>query len=286
MKKRLSLIMVLLLLSVTVLAGCSTGIAKTDQPAPTQEASLPQEGSLIVSVNPKLELTFDENGIVQAIEGLNDDGKNILNSLTQKSGHQTRLAVVDIVKAIIDQGFIKLDDDDRHIELEIKQGSVLPSDDFMKNIVTDLQTFLKDNQLDNTLVVDDDSDYGVSDFGQSDFDDRKQEKINAGKIKLNIDGSSNYDDTDYDGIDTNYDDTDYDGVDTNYDDTDYDGVDTDYDDSPYQAPVYDDTDYDDSPYQAPAPAPAPIDDDSDYDDSGYDDSGYDDSGYDDSGYDD
>ena len=301
MKKRLSLMMVVLLLSLSVLAGCSTPIAKTTQPATDEAVALAEEGTLIVSVNPKLELTFDENGIVRAIEGLNDDGKEILNGLTQKTGLQTRLAVIDIVKAIIDKGYISLDDDDKHIELEIKEGSILPGDDFMKTIVTELQAFLKDNQLDNTLVVEDDSNYGVGDFGQSDYEVRKEEKIKAGKIKLKLDGSTKDDDTDYDGVDTNYDDSDYDDVDSNYDDvdsnyddvdsnyddTDYDGVDTNYDDSPYEpapAPAYDDSDYDDSPYEpapAPAPAPAPVDDDSDYGDSDYDDSGYDDSDYDD-----
>lgn len=266
-KQRLGMMMVVLLLSLSIFAGCSRPIAQT-----TPEAvALSDQGQLVISVNPEVELTYDDQGMLKVVTGLNDDGKAIIKALTPSDNLAMGDAVIAVVKEMIAQGYLKAEQDN-HIELELRKGSVLPTDDFMKNIVTQLQAFLKDNQLDDRLVVDDDSNYGVSSFGQSDYDSKKAVPAAPGKIKLNVDGDTHYDDSNYDDNDSNYDSNDspYDDHDSNYDDpdTNYDDPDSNYDDSPYQAP-------------APAPAPAPVDDDSDYDDSGYDDSGYDDSGYDD-----
>lgn len=270
-KKSLSLLLVGLLLSLAIFAGCT---ASAEKPQDSQAVALQDGGSLVLSVNPKLELNYDDKGIVKLITAMNDDGKVILTSLKTISGQETRLAVVEIVKQIIDKGYLKADDNKRQVELELKKGSVLPNDDFMKDIVKDLQAFLKDNKMENKLVIDGDSDYGLSDDKKPNKPATKTTTPATGKVKVDLDGKSDYDDSNYD--DTNYDDTNYDDSnydDTNYDDTNYD--DTNYDDTNYDDSNYDDTSYDDTNY-----------DDSNYDDTNYDDTDYDDSDYDDSDYDD
>lgn len=264
--KKMTVTWIALVLSLVLLAGCA-GAAAPDAPAVSTEAH--KSGSLIVSVNPKLELRFDDKGIVTSVSGLNADGRMLRNGMKETTGLETRQAVMEVIRQMIEKGYLKTDDDTKHVELELKEGSYLPNDDFVKNIVNDLQAFLKDNKIQTKLVLDDASDYGLPKTT-----DKQTTAPKAGSIKIKTDGTQKTDDSNYGTTkkpasqpanydDTNYDDSDYGTAPVYDDDSPYD---TNDDDSPY------DTNYDDTNY----------DDDSNYDDSNYDD----DSDYDDSDYDD
>ncbi len=260
-------------------------------------------GKITLSVNPKIELMFDEAGKVESVTPLNKDGENIVAALLNTSGQETRDTVVEIVRLIVEKGYLKLEDQGKHIKIEIEEGSFIPSADFMKNIVGDVKVYLQNQDLNNHIIVEDDSQYDLSDFGESDYDKRNQDQTSpGGAVVVDVDGHSDYDDSNYEtkDDDSDYDDSDYDDSkygnkkpvvpktnpkkdddspydDSNYDDSKYDEKDddTDYDDSKYDDKD-DDTNYDDSKYDDK-------DDDSNYDDKD-DDSNYDESDYDDSNY--
>lgn len=296
MKKTIFTIALALVLSICLVVGCSKAPAKTDG-----GEKLATGGVLVLSVNPKIAVQYDENGSVVAVEARNEDAKAIVESCEDLVGKETREAVKMLVAAIGEAGFFveEIEGERRQITIEIEEGSKLPNDAFIKDIVSDIKDYIKSNDWNALLDLINMSDYGLTDFDITDYE---------------TDDTTDYDDTDYDPDDTtddddddDDDDSDYDPDDTtDYDDTDYDDDDSDY--KPTSKPGrndndddtdYDDDDDDDSDYN-PAPQPgSDDDDDSDYGDSSsnnssssdYDDGSSDfddnsDSDYDDSDYDD
>lgn len=294
MKKTIFTVALALVLSLCLVVGCSKTPAKTDG-----GEKLSTGGVLVLSVNPKIAVQYDENGNVTAVDARNEDAKAIVESCEDLVGKEAREAVKKLVAAIGEAGYFveEIEGERRQITIEIEEGSKLPSDAFIKDIVSDIKDYIKSNEWKANLDVKNASDYGLTDLDVTDNE---------------TDDTTDYDDTDYDPDDTSDDDnddddTDYDPVGTtDYDNTDYDDDDDDDDDdSDYKptskpSPSRDDDDDDDDSDYNPTPQPGnDDDDDSDYDDSSssnsgssdYDDGNSDfdddsDSDYDDSDYDD
>ena len=285
-----------------ILAGCGSR-----QPAPAsgtaQAETQEKSGVICLKVNPEIAVSYDEAGMVTAIEGRNDDGKNLAADYSGYEGRPCRDVIKELVAKINDAGYFveEADGSARKITLEIETGSYLPEENFLNHIVAGIQEYTSSVQMNSPVEVAGESTYGWTDYGDTDYgsDNDGVTDYNDTDYGPNNDGVTDYNDTDYgpnnDGV-TDYNDTDYgpnnDGV-TDYNDTDYgpnnDGV-TDYNDTDYGPNNDGVTDYS-APAPAPAPTPAPAPaapsgGDSGYGDSGYSDSGYGDSGYGDSGYDD
>lgn len=290
MKKLMSVIACVLVLTLCFTA-CGQAAAN-----PTEGLSLASGGTLVLKVNPEIAVEYDENGTVTGVTARNDDALAIINSCTGLIGQPTRNVVTDLVTAIGEAGYFveEIEGERRQITLEIEPGSSLPSGTFLDDVVADIRTAVSSHDWSTPLVVEGESDFGITDYIDTDY----------GK---GSDGYTDYNDTDYgpnhDGV-TDYDhhhdnSTDYgegsDGI-TDYDGTDYaanidygvnaDG-DTDYDDTDYGPNNDGVTDYTDygttgnrnnggSGYQAPTAANPPASAGStDYNDTNYGDSAYD-----------
>ena len=285
---------------------------------------VPETGVLYVKVNPEVAVHYDDQGIVTAVEGVNSDGISLVQNAEQFIGRECREVVRDLVEDINEAGYFteEIEGENRQIVIEVEKGSAIPDQEFLNEIVADVQGYVSTMQLTSDIDIEGATDYTATDYGPNADGATGYDDTDYGP---NADGVTDYDDTDYgpnaDGV-TDYDDTDYgpnaDGVTdyaepaastvaTNYDDTDYgpnaDGV-TDYDDTDYGPNAdgvtdYDDTDYGPNAdgvtdYVEPAPAPSPVpapSGDSSYGDTNYDDGGSDydleasdgDSNYDDGG---
>ena len=279
--------------SLAVLAALLTGCG-----AQPQESSV-TAGVLTLRVNPEIAIHYNTDGKVVALEGDNQDGREIVEAYPDYIGKDCEVVVQELVEEIHAAGYFveEVEGHPRRVVLELDDDSQEPREDFLEDMSRSAQSALEGLSLGSAVVVEDDG-AAVS----------PSPKASEAPV-----GASDYNDTDYgpnnDGV-TDYDDTDYgpnnDGV-TDYDDTDYDpnndGV-TDY--APTPAPA--------TPTPAPVqPTPPPVVD-TDYGygsdgvtdytpptqpqapagDSGYDggsnyggssnyggDSGYGDSGYDD-----
>lgn len=273
MKKKSITLTLAALLSISliggILTGCSTKQASASTGTSTENSQQADGGVLTLKVNPEIDISYDDEGLVTKVEGKNDDGNTIVAEYADYSGKDCRQVVSDLVAKINEAGYFveETDGSAREITLEIEAGSVLPEENFLKNIVAGIQEYTSAQNLTSPVNVNGESNYGWSDYGDTDYGPDN-------------DGVTDYHDTDYgpnnDGV-TDYNDTDYgpnnDGV-TDYNDTDYgtnnDGV------TDYSAPAASQTP---AAPQTSAPA-APSGGDSGYDsdsDSGYDgDSGYDD----------
>ena len=291
--------------SLAVLAALLTGCG-----AQPQDGSV-TAGVLTLRVNPEIAIHYNQSGKVVALEGDNQDGREIVEAYPDYIGKDCEVVVQELVEEIHAAGYFveEVEGQPRRVVLELDDDSQEPREDFLEDMSRSAQDALEGLSLGSAVVVEDDgaavspspkASPGTSDYNDTDYGP-------------NNDGVTDYDDTDYgpnnDGV-TDYNDTDYgpnnDGV-TDYNDTDYgpnnDGV-TDY--APTPAPA--------TPTPAPVqPTPPPVVD-TDYGygsdgvtdytpptqpqapagDSGYDggsnyggssnyggDSGYGDSGYDD-----
>ncbi|MFR7485000.1 MAG: hypothetical protein ACLUVP_06960 [Acutalibacter sp.] len=276
--------------SLAVLAALLTGCG-----AQPQEGSV-TAGVLTLRVNPEIAIHYNQSGKVVALEGDNQDGREIVEAYPDYIGKDCEVVVQELVEEIHAAGYFveEVEGQPRRVVLELDDDSQEPREDFLEDMSRSAQDALEGLSLGSAVVVEDDG-AAVSPSPKA------------------SPGTSDYNDTDYgpnnDGV-TDYNDTDYgpnnDGV-TDYDDTDYgpnnDGV-TDYAPTPAPAtptpapvqptlPPVVDTDYGYgsdgvTDYTPPTQPQAPAGD------SGYDggsnyggssnyggDSGYGDSGYDD-----
>ena len=276
MKKRFVLAAALAL-SLSLITGCgakeSAKEAVKEAPAVIEIAEDMKEstaedaaGSLLLSVNPEIAVFYDRDGLVTDVEGRNRDGRDILEHYTGYEGKETRQVVRELVTAIGEAGYFveDIDGEKRQITIEIETGSRIPHDDFLDEVVDDVQECVNSHSWNSPAEPAgetrhaqpryDDTDYGPNNDGVTDYGDTDYGPNNDGVTDYadtdygpnndgvtdygpNNDGVTDYADTDYgpnnDGV-TDYSYTDYDDGDTNYDDG---GDDTDYGD--------DDTDYGD-----------------------------------------
>ncbi len=248
MKKTIFTVALALVLTLCLVVGCSKTPAKTDG-----GEKLATGGVLVLSVNPKIAVQYDDNGNVTAVDARNEDAKAIVESCEDLVGKEAREAVKKLVAAIGEAGYFveEIEGERRQITIEIEEGSKLPNDAFIKDIVSDIKDYIKSSEWKANLDVKNATDYGLTDYDITDYE---------------TDDTTDYDETDYETDDTtDYNDTDYDDDD---DDSDYDDDDDDTDYKPTSKPGSGRDDDDDDSDFNPAPPPgSDDDDDSDYDDS-------------------
>ena len=232
--------------SLAVLAALLTGCG-----AQPQESSV-TAGVLTLRVNPEIAIHYNQSGKVVALEGDNQDGREIVETYPDYIGKDCEVVVQELVEEIHAAGYFveEVEGQPRRVVLELDDDSQEPREGFLEDMSRSAQDALEGLSLGSAVVVEDDG-AAVS----------PSPKASEAPV-----GASDYNDTDYgpnnDGV-TDYNDTDYgpnnDGV-TDYNDTDYgpnnDGV-TDYDDTDYGPNNDGVTDY--APTPTPAtPTPAPV----------------------------
>ena len=264
--------------SLAVLAALLTGCG-----AQPQDGSV-TAGVLTLRVNPEIAIHYNQSGKVVALEGDNQDGREIVEAYPDYIGKDCEVVVQELVEEIHAAGYFveEVEGQPRRVVLELDDDSQEPREDFLEDMSRSAQDALEGLSLGSTVVVEDDG-AAVS----------PSPKASEAPV-----GASDYNDTDYgpnnDGV-TDYNDTDYgpnnDGV-TDYAPTPAPATPTPAPVQPTLPPVVD-TDYGYgsdgvTDYTPPTQPQAPAGD------SGYDggsnyggssnyggDSGYGDSGYDD-----
>ena len=143
----------ILMLCMGLTAGCS---GKTEEPAepipaPVENVEEASErgGTLILKVNPEIAVEYDENGKVTAVYGRNEDGKKIVENYRDYAGKECHEAVEELVGLINEAGYFveEVEGESRKITIEIETGSILPEEDFLDEIVTGVQTYVQDMQV-------------------------------------------------------------------------------------------------------------------------------------------
>ena len=129
-----------------VLAGCGTTPATTadNQPAGStgESSTVRTAGTLLLSVNPEIEIEYDDNGLVTKVEGVNDDGRGIVGGYTDYEGKECRVVISDLVTEIYEAGHFNetVGGHDRNIVVKLQQGSEYPGEEFLDGIEGDVRT--------------------------------------------------------------------------------------------------------------------------------------------------
>jgi len=228
---------------VLALTLCLTACGQSAAPA-NEGLSLAKGGTLVLSVNPEIAVEYDEYGRVTGVTARNNDALAIINSCTNLIGQPTREVVTDLVTAIGEAGYFveEIEGERRQITLEIESGSSLPNNDFLDDVISDIRDVVSKHDWSTPLVVEGESDFGISDYIDTDYG------INSDGVTDFFDNDSNYDSTsDYNdsvyGNDTNYGDSIYEPT-SNYGDSVYEPT-SNYGDSIYDpASNYGDSIYD------------------------------------------
>lgn len=184
------------------LAGCgSSQKAETgaEQSATVVEAQAEEQGGVIsLKVNPEIAVFYDENGAVTKIESRNDDGKKVITDYTGFEGKECRVVIGELIALINEAGyFVEETEGEAHqITLEIEEGSILPTENFLNTIVAEIQKYTSSEKINTPVAINGESTYGWTNYGDTDYGP-------------DSDGVTDYDDTDYgttsDGV-TDYDD--------------------------------------------------------------------------------
>ena len=294
-------------LTLTTLTACGggTGTAAapggvSSTPAAVQETANGSVGTVLLSVNPEIEMDYDDAGNVVALNGLNDDGKAVLASYTGYEGKACTTVIGELVDEINAGGYFDatIDGHEKNIVLKLERGSKYPSDQFLNELAEAVRLVVEADQIGSQTVALDDDDYDDAYADKGYINAQAAQNILSTQLGRDdiqfVEKDYDLDDGEYevefvmDGVEyeyevnavtgkvtemdadyQDYDDTDYgpnaDGV-TDYDDTDYgpnaDGV-TDYDDTDYGPNADGVTDYDDTDYGPNA------DGVTDYDDTDY-----------------
>ena len=293
-------------LALTTLTACGNGAGTASLPetpgtsAPLLEESGGVAGTVLLSVNPEIEMDYDDLGNVVALTGRNQEAQTLLASYTGYEGRPCTQVVGELVDEINALGYFDatVGGHEKNIILKLERGSVYPNDQFLNELAEAVRLVVETDQIGSQAVTLDQDDYDDA-YGDKGYinasaaqsilstqlgrDDlqfvEKEYDLDDGEYEVEfvLDGVEyEYEVNAYTGKVTemdaefqDYDDTDYgpnnDGI-TDYDDTDYgpnaDGI-TDYDDTDYGPNADGITDYDDTDYGPNA------DGITDYDDTDY-----------------
>ncbi len=156
-----------LILCIGLMTGCAGKAEETAAPALAgNEAVQENGGTLILKVNPEIAVEYDENGRVTSVTGRNEDGRKIVESYQDYIGKECHEAVEELVSLIHEAGYFveEVEGESRKITIEIETGSILPEEDFVDEIVTGVQTYVKDMQINSPVVAEDQNGDGMTDF--------------------------------------------------------------------------------------------------------------------------
>lgn len=177
-----------------------------------QQTAMPEEGGiLLIKVNPEIAVVYDKDGKVVAVEGRNDDGRNLITDDAEFEGKSCNEVVTAIIGKIKDAGYIveEAEADGNQITIEVEDGSRVPSENFLSGIVYGVYEYADGQKVPVNVAVAGQSAYGWTNYGDSDYGPENDGATDYGEIKAAAaeaaqapaassgGGNSNYGNTNY-----------------------------------------------------------------------------------------
>ena len=134
--------------------------------ASTAHAS--EGGKLLLKVNPQIEVTYDKNGMVEEVVGVNDDGKAVVKDYTGFKGRPCKEVMSELVGKIKDAGYFieEVEGQGKKITVEVESGSTEPQTDFLAEVIKAINAYIDSEAMLNDIVVE-----GEDIFELDDMDD-------------------------------------------------------------------------------------------------------------------
>ena len=153
-------------LTLTTLTACGDGGAATASSGTASGSALQSGdggsvGTVLLSVNPEIEMDYDEVGNVVALTGLNEDGKAVLASYTGYEGKPCTTVVGELVDEINAGGYFDatIDGHEKNIVLKLERGSAYPNDQFLNELAEAVRLVVEADQIGSQTVALDNDDY-------------------------------------------------------------------------------------------------------------------------------
>ncbi len=147
MKKNYLTVVAAILVITLLLTACGT------QPT-VQNGAV---GTILLSVNPEIEIGYDRQGLVVEVEGVNEDGRDILLHYTDYEGKTCAQVTSELVQLIYDAGCfqLELDGNPKNIVVKLEEGSAYPNDAFLTEVADSVRTVVNNQGgKSDTMVVD------------------------------------------------------------------------------------------------------------------------------------
>ena len=144
----------------------------------------PQDGSvtagvLTLRVNPEIAIHYNTDGKVVALEGDNQDGREIVEAYPDYIGKDCEVVVQELVEEIHAAGYFveEVEGQPRRVVLELDDDSQEPREDFLEDMSRSAQDALEGLSLGSAVVVEDDAAVfpspkaspGTSDYNDTDY---------------------------------------------------------------------------------------------------------------------
>lgn len=140
---------------MTIIAGNQP----SDQTGNTADNKTAASGTILLGVNPEIEVEYDGRGIVLEVEGVNDNGKTIVTDYEGYKGKECAAVVNELVQKIYESGYFEkqLDGHVKNIVVKLEDGSVYPDDDFLEEVAVGVRNAIdKCGIKSSAMVVDND----------------------------------------------------------------------------------------------------------------------------------
>ncbi len=150
--KKTFVILAAILAACMALTACASG-----SPAAPASAENGAVGTLLLSVNPEIEIEYDKNGLVVSLEGANEDGKKILAQYPDFDGKTCAQVMGELVDLIYEAGCFELevDGNPKNIVVKLEVGSAYPDAGFLEEVAESVRAAVANQGgQSDTMVVD------------------------------------------------------------------------------------------------------------------------------------
>ncbi len=126
--------------------------------APSYRASSNKEevkGRILVSGGPDISISYDKDGTVLEIKGIDRDGKNFLEGQEGYVGKSCKTAVGRLVRRLDEKGWFgeHADGSRKSLVVKAEKGSEYPDDQFMREIEDEVRDIAKDREINVYIKV-------------------------------------------------------------------------------------------------------------------------------------
>ena len=139
-------------------AAGAAGAGNTAFGAPSYRASSNKEevkGRILVSGGPDISISYDKDGTVLEIKGIDRDGKNFLEGQEGYVGNSCKTAVGRLVRRLDEKGWFgeHADGSRKSLVVKAEKGSEYPDDQFMREIEDEVRDIAKDREINVYIKV-------------------------------------------------------------------------------------------------------------------------------------
>ena len=156
-------------MTLFALTACGSGGAAQFQSADTQgAASAPLSGdpsgavgTVLLSVNPEIEMDYDDRGSVVGLTGRNEAAKQLLAAYAGYEGRPCTEVVGELVDEINALGYFDstVGGHEKNIVLKLERGSAYPNDQFLNELAQAVRLVVEADQIGSQTVTLDSDDY-------------------------------------------------------------------------------------------------------------------------------